>query len=408
MSGADGAGRGSPGPARSIPANTRSRGAPGSPWRTSADERALDALRLLLLPGLGEKTLKALAGRYGGPDRIIAALKSRQEIHPPPEAHPPAWRRALSRARAALGSPGALESARHVLADAHRAGARVIALGDEAYPDRLRQLVDPPWVLFARGRPALMRRRCVAVVGTRRATSYGEDVTRSVASLLATEGLVVVSGLARGIDSFAHEEALAGGTIGVLGCGIDVVYPRRNGALQRAIAETGLLLSEFPPGTPPVAHNFPRRNRIIAALADLVLVVEAPEKSGALITVRHALDLGRGVMAVPGLVGRASAAGVNRLVAEGAAVLTEPADVLWELGIEPSRRPPTPDSAPPHLRPEAAKVWEALHQEAGHVDDLAVRTGLSTAATLHALLELELAGHARDLGGKRYERRLTA
>lgn len=366
------------------------------------------ALRLILSPGLAERTLKKLAALHGGPEAIIHALRTGAAELPPPGVVPGAWRRAVRLGRHGIDSPLVRRAARESLEAARRLGARLLVLGVDPYPAPLWHLEDPPYLLFARGRLGLLKPPAVAVVGSRRFTAYGEGVARAVAGLLAREGIVVVSGLARGIDSFAHEEALEGGTIAVLGCGIDVAYPRRNADLQRRIAERGLLISEFLPGTAPAAHHFPRRNRIIAALSRLVVVVEAPLKSGALITVDHALDLGRDVMAVPGPVGRATAAGVNQLVKDGALVLTEPVDVLEPLGLRPRSEQRPADTPPPDLGGDALLVWNALHREPAHVDAVAARAGLPAPNTLQALLELELAGHVRDIGGKRYALVLAA
>ena len=362
-------------------------------------EEAEAALRLLLTPGLGERTLHRLALALGPPTRVLRYLRARPGA-PPPGVPAEVAERALG----AFAREGADEAVlARALRAARRCGARVLAAGAPGYPAALHPLHTPPYVLFARGRTALLERRTVAIVGSRRMTAHGEDATRSLSAALSSAGVVVVSGLARGIDACAHEEALAGGTIAVLGCGVDVVYPPRNAQLQERIAERGLLLSEFLPGTPPQAHNFPRRNRIIAALAERVVVVEAPLRSGALLTARDALELGKDVLAVPGPYGRPTSAGVNALLRDGAPPAGEPADVLVPMGLAPAAPRPGEEGPPAGLGDAARRLWEALEDEA-HVDTLAARAGLPPSAALAGLLELELGGRARPTGGQRFAR----
>ena len=225
-----------------------------------------------------------------------------------------------------------------------------------------------------------------------------------LAAGLARAGVVVVSGLARGTDAAAHEGALAGGTVAVLGCGIDVAYPPEHRALQERIAGQGLVLTEFPPGTPPLRHHFPQRNRLIAALSRGVVVVEASARSGALITANRALDLGREVFAVPGPIGRRTSEGTNALLRDGARIVLDATDILAELGL-PAPEPDGAGAAPPAgLSGPALAVWQALSAESRHVDEVAARAGLDPAAALRALLELELLGCARQTAGMRYAR----
>jgi DNA processing protein len=234
--------------------------------------------------------------------------------------------------------------------------------------------------------------------------------------------LVVVSGLALGIDGVAHEAALDadGGTIAVLGCGIDVLYPREHRRLYDRVAAQGLLLSEFTPGEPPLRYHFPRRNRIIAALAQGVLVVEASRRSGSLITVDQATDLGRDVLAVPGPIGRESSAGTNELIRDGAAVVLGVDDIMDALGMsgpkgasdgmaagapELAATRPAPELPPPAgLEGEALLLWSTMGEEPRHASELAGRCGLDPSATLVHLLTLELEGHARQLAGLRFVR----
>ena len=266
-----------------------------------------------------------------------------------------------------------------------------IARTSPGFPPLLAELHDPPARLFVRGRDVdLLARPTVAIVGARSCSQYGAQVARTLARDLAAAGVVVVSGLARGVDGEAHRGALeAGGTtVAVLGCGIDRDYPRAHADLARRIAETGLVVSEYPPGTEPAPWRFPARNRIIAGLALATVVVEARERSGALITADFALELGRDVFAVPGEITSALSAGANHLLRQGAAPLLSAEDVLAALGLE-ARPPPTPS-----LSPAAANVLAALADGAKGIDELTRTSGLASADVAAALVELELEGLA--------------
>ncbi|HEU4566330.1 MAG TPA: DNA-processing protein DprA, partial [Gemmatimonadaceae bacterium] len=296
-------------------------------------------------------------------------------------------------ALAALRRDDALRDAERTADEALRRceelGAVALAPGDGAYPERLLELPQAPPVLFALGSLALLDAPCVAIVGTRDATAYGERATHEIGDALARAGVTIVSGLARGIDAAAHRAALdaGGGTIAVLGTGIDVVYPAAHRALHRAIAERGLLLSEELPGARPTPGSFPKRNRIIAALARATIVVEAGARSGALITAGHALELGRAVAAVPGRIDAPQSAGANLLLRDGAIVIAEVADALALVGAPPQPRPaPTLDD------PAARAIWEALAHGSADMDTLAARAALPVRECLAAVASLELVG----------------
>ncbi len=281
-----------------------------------------------------------------------------------------------------------IRRAREVVSAAAAAGARVLTRGD-GLPERLRELADPPPFLFALGNPATLDAPVAAIVGTRASSEYGERVTRELASSLARAGACVVSGLARGIDATAHGAALAvgGRTAAVLGTGIDVPYPAAHRALHGRVAARGLVLSEHGRGEPATAGSFPRRNRIIAALADVTIVVEAGRRSGALITAGVALDLGRTVAAVPGRIDDASSAGSNELLRDGATVIASVDDALALLSLTPvARRVNVPVDG------DARVLWDALATPAPDVDTLASRSRLPAHACMVALTELELAG----------------
>jgi DNA processing protein len=265
----------------------------------------------------------------------------------------------------------------------------------ELYPASLRDAPDAPWALIGRGSPELLDDlepfEAVTIVGARRATSYGREIARELGRELAAAGLTVVSGLAFGIDGCAHRGALDGGrTIAVLGCGPDIAYPASHRSLWRQICERGLVVSEFPPGAPPWRWTFPARNRIMAALAGMTIVVEAAVRSGSLITTDLAADLGRDLGAVPGPVTSRASAGPNGLLAGGACVIRDAQDVLDAMLGPGSRRL---DRGGPALDPQLASVLAAVEAGASTADAVATATGLPAAAAVAALARLELLGY---------------
>jgi DNA processing protein len=286
--------------------------------------------------------------------------------------------------------------------------ARLATLGitwlsrSRGLPGAVASVFDPPAGLFVRGSAPLelLDAPCVAIVGARACSPYGAQVARVLGRDVAAAGLVVVSGLARGIDAEAHRGALeAGGrTVAVLGCGIDRDYPASHAELARRIRGAGLVVSEYGPGVEPAPWRFPARNRIVAGLSQAAVVVEARERSGALITADLALEEGREVFAVPGEITSALSAGTNRLLALGATPLLGAADVLRSFGIDPAERPP-----PAGLSEPAALAFAALDAGAATLDELAAATGLAAGPVAAALSELELAGLATE-GDGRYRR----
>lgn len=280
----------------------------------------------------------------------------------------------------------------------------VITLLDPDYPPLLKEIIDPPLALHVRGDRSLLARHAIAIVGSRRASPYAVNAAKHLATPLASEALlVVVSGLARGVDAAAHEAALDahGTTIAVLGTGIDVVYPKSNRALFRRIENEGLIVSEFPPGTPPLSQNFPIRNRIISGLSLGTVIVEATGRSGSLITARTAAEQGREVFAVPGSIFSKGTEGTHRLIQYGAKLVHDANDVIEEIeGL--GRLAKKPDPLPPEpLR----DVLEALSRDDGvHVDAAAARLGRGVPAIAESLLQLELGGWVRSLPGSRYVR----
>lgn len=284
---------------------------------------------------------------------------------------------------------------------------------DPSYPELLKQIFDPPLLLYKKGRIESERLR-MAVVGSRNATSYGLNASYVISESLARLGFTVVSGMARGIDSMAHRGALKSGgrTIAVLGCGLDIPYPTENGELMKAIAGNGAAISEYPPGTAPLPRNFPARNRIISGLSKGVVVIEASERSGSLITARFALEQGREVFALPGNVGCINSVGTNRLIRDGARILTSMEDILEELNITYNKK--NPQAAMVALKPKRTYVGldgqeksivELLRKEELQIDLISSKSGLDISKVSSTLVMLELKGIVEQLPGKYFRLR---
>ncbi|HBT84079.1 MAG: DNA protecting protein DprA [Desulfuromonadales bacterium GWD2_61_12] len=351
-------------------------------------------LRLHLTRGLGRVGLFRLMETFATPAAALAAI--------------PAWTtRARIRPTVVAAIPPLddpqLRAARRTM---DGLGVRLLSYWDDGYPELLRAIHDPPALLYLRG--TLPAGEALAVVGSRHATPAGRRLTQEICRELAGRRLTIVSGLARGIDAAAHEGAVAGGgsTIGILGCGIDRTYPPENERLFQQVIAHGAILSEYPPGTPPLAGHFPGRNRIISGLCRGVLVVEAAEESGSLITVDFALEQGREVFAVPASVYAPTSRGVNRLLKEGARVVTEARDilaVLWpELpeGVIQRRE----DRFAASLCGDTQRLYLCLGEEPLHIDELAQKTALTPMEVSAILLTLELQGGVELLPGMRYLR----
>jgi DNA processing protein len=280
---------------------------------------------------------------------------------------------------------------------------RIVTLGDADYPQQLLESPDPPLLLHLHGRVELLRAESVAVVGTRHPTPAGAQTARDLARALGEAGFAVVSGLALGIDAAAHEGALgtAAGTIAVVGTGLDRVYPQRHLALAHRIAEAGLLVSEYPLGTPPLKQHFPQRNRIIAGLARGTLVVEAALRSGSLITARLSAEAGREVFAVPGSIHAPLSRGCHELIQQGAKLVLGVDDILSELrpALQPRAKPPAP--AP---QADDEPLLAALGFDPIGLDEIAARTGLDAGELAARLLDLELEGRLARLPGGRFQR----
>ena len=352
-------------------------------------------LGLLATPGLRRPDMLALLRECGSAVAAYRALDQLCHASIAAAARTPAVRTAIERALALI----------------RQHDIRVLAHDDPAYPTRVRERLgdDVPPLLFLRGRAELLERAAVAIVGSRNASLYGRDVAEEAATAAARAGVCVVSGLARGIDATAHAAALAedGDTVAVLGCGVDVSYPPENHALQARIAVDGLLVSEFLPGTGPRRHHFPYRNRIIAALARALLVVEAQEKSGALTTADHAAGTDVKVYCVPHAMHDAGYAGLLKLLREGATLYTGMRDLLIAHGLLPLEAyvdDTVERTEAPPTDPMQARLWQALGRGVLTVDDLFVRAGIPPQAGATALLALEMDARICRLPGQRVRR----
>lgn len=355
---------------------------------------------LALTPGIGTARLRALLaacstplGAFSAPFAFLCAVPGMSKAS----------------ATAVCGQTG--EAGERVLVQTERLGGEVLIPDDSRFPNALREIPDAPPILFAHGRPDLLDRPAVAVVGSRDHTAYGADVCALVAGGAAAAGIVVVSGMARGLDALAHDAALSAGgtTIGVLGNGLGVVYPVANRRLYDRVAREGLLLTEFPPGERPNAGSFPRRNRLISGLSRVTVVVEAAPGSGALITAAAALEQGRDVMAVPGPITSNVSGGANALIRDGAEPLLGLEDLLDHYpeavaGAEPLAADPRPlrRPLPPDLPDRLRSIAECVGDAAVHVDAVATVSKRPIAEVLSSLCELELLGIVEQHAGRMF------
>ncbi len=343
------------------------------------------------------------------PQRLWPVLRARGGVDAllaTPEDELSSELRSKDLARAVLRGPEDAEAARWA-ASIERGGIRLLTAFDDEYPRLLGEIPDPPFVLYALGNLERLRLPAVAIVGSRDATRYGGDVATRLARDLSGVGVTVVSGFARGVDAAAHTAALEGpgGTVAVLGCGLDVDYPREHARLKISVAAEHLLLSEYPPGAEPRPQNFPIRNRIIAGISSGVVVVEASRRSGSLITARLAADFGRDVFAVPGSVFSPTSIGTHELLRDGAILCRGAEDVLAELfpSIGAPLSAAVVPSAAVEVSPEARRILEALvRDDELSAEELARALDLPAATVLAALFELEGAGIAVAAGGGRY------
>jgi DNA processing protein len=362
-----------------------------------------DWLELSLVPGVGPKTFFRLLNHFGTAREVLEA--SRPALKEVPEVSA-AVIEALR-----LGCKSDLDKTLKLI---EKHDVTVVTFNDPAYPELLKNIYDPPPLLYVKGTFCAADGNAISIVGSRRATHYGKMATGRLAGDLARVGFTVVSGLAHGIDAAAHKGALeAGGrTIAVLGCGVDVIYPRANSKVYEQIVPSGALVSEFPMGCQPDPGSFPLRNRIISGLSLGTLVVEAPRKSGALITARHALEQGREVFAVPGNIYSPYSAGCHRLIKDGAKLVENVYDIIGEVehnlvGIEfgePSEAErPRQLEAP--MSADEKMVFNFLSMAPTHIDDIGEECGLTASQTASALMTLEIKGLVQQLSGKCFIRR---
>jgi DNA processing protein len=373
-----------------------------------ASQQATYWLALALTPGLGPTRIKKLIEHCGTAERVFQATLTELEAM---------GMRAVSAQSLATGN--SLELALQECAKAAEAGARIIALSDPEYPPRLKEIYDPPVILFVKGCVEVLAQPGIAMVGTRHPTPYGSGMAERLSTDLANRGLVIISGLARGIDTASHRGAVAakGKTVAVLGTGIDVMYPKENTRLtEQIVALGGALITEFPVGTPPTPQNFPIRNRIISGMSAGVLVVEAAEYSGTRITSRLALEQNRDVYAVPGNVTNKNSWGPNTLIKQGAKLVATWEDVWEELPTDvqaalSSRQNESPEPQTASLFPDEVssphekKIIKLLKaDESTHIDQLVelLENEMSSSEIFAALFELELNGKIRQLPGKNF------
>lgn len=305
-------------------------------------------------------------------------------------------------AKAFAESPEAAASG--ILGEMYKKEMSFIGAESKSFPNRLKTIPDCPIGLFVVGTMPDENKKHLGVVGSRRCTSYGATTTFALAKETAEKGVVIVSGMAEGIDSMSHKGALAGegDTIAVLGCGADVCYPAINRSLMEEIKAKGCIISELPPGTRPDRYTFPARNRIISGLSDAVAVMEADERSGTLITVNHALEQGRDVMALPGNITSRLSRGTNRLIKEGAAVITECRDIFDCLGVEIEKNKKISENYNISLAPEVKLVYDCIHWSPVTGDEIAEKLKKPARDISYALTMLELQGLITKLSGNKY------
>lgn len=342
---------------------------------------------LLSMENLGTAALRRLFDRYGTPEEIWQAK------------NPP-----LTDIQRAEFDRTRREESRlcREYEECMKKGICMVTAEDAEYPERLRPIYDAPYGLFVLGQLPRSDRPAAAIVGARRCTHHGQIMAEKIGEQLARAGILVISGMAAGIDSSGHRGALQGGgeTFAVLGCGVDICYPASNRTLYEEILSRGGILSEYPPGRAAKPFFFPLRNRIISGLSDLVLVVEAREKSGSLITMELALDQGKEVMAVPGRPDDPLSVGCNRLIREGAAIYTEVGDILSVLGIE--RKHKKAETLLCSLSDAELRILSLLSAEPKHLEQLSAESGLEISTLVALLLQLELKGCVRQVTAGQY------
>ncbi len=358
-------------------------------------EITTDILNLLHVPGIGPQRVRTLLSYYKDTrsiwDESETGLCQIEGIN-------------ISIARSILDFTD-FDFGKRQVEIAQKNNCNIVSSFDNHYPELLKRIYDPPVLLFTKGNGLKKEQDCIAIVGTRNMTEYGRRVTSDLSSSLSRSGLIIVSGLARGVDTIAHNETLIadGKTIAVLGCGLDRVYPSENRKLYSEIEDRGTLVSEFPFGTKPDAVNFPQRNRIISGLSHAVIVVEAGNKSGAMLTALNAIDQNRDVYAVPGRIYDDKSIGTNRLIRHGAIPVQNAEEIVTILQprlFKPNQ--PKQERINLELNPMQAKIVAQLQNDAVHIDQLAKILNIEITKLLSELLQLELIGAVRQLAGKMF------
>jgi DNA processing protein len=358
-------------------------------------------LALGLIPGVGSVLFKRLLDRFKTPEAVFSApMKELLRIEGLGEKV----------AREILNGPmeKRVEEESSLLG---KVGGKIVTLKDDGYPRRLKDIYDPPALLYVRGELRREDTLAIAIVGSRKTSPYGRWITEKIGEDLARHGVTVVSGMARGIDSVAHMGALQGGgrTIAVLGCGVDVIYPLENRNLFYQIIEHGAVLSEFPMGSPPEGGHFPRRNRIISGLSIGVVIVQAGSESGSLITANYALEQGREVFAIPGNVGAQGSRGTNQLIKEGAKLVESSEDILEEILPQWRREeeiPAIPESPMADLTEEEKILYKLLGETPLHIDAIIRESQLDPGKVSSLLLHLELKGLISQWPGKCFTKKM--
>jgi DNA processing protein len=367
-------------------------------------DASLDWLSLSLTPGLGSRLTGKLLRQFGSPGEVFRASLTALEASQLPSA--PAQ---------AIQNKSAHKDAEAELAQIRKLGCRLLNWDEPEYPRRLLEIYDPPPLLYVRGDVSALNKHSISMVGTRHPTPYGNQVAERLGHDLAERGLTIVSGMARGIDSSAHQgacRAARGGAIGVLGTGVDVVYPKENKKLFAEVEKRGALISEFPLGTHPAPENFPVRNRVVAGISLGAIVVQGAQYSGSLITARLAMEFGREVYGVPGNITAPVSFAPNQMIKQGAKLVTSWEDVIEELPTEiraelfPVEATSSAERASLFegaLSPVEKKIFGLLStDEATHVDELVEKAELNSSEVLAALCEMEMKGIVRQMPGKRF------
>ncbi len=375
----------------------------------TADSHLQSWLALHLVPGMGPVTCNKLVAHFGSPDKVLSASISELTAVC-------RLRRESMTALSAEGRQDLAVLAQEEVEQAVKKEITIIACDDPLYPPLLKNIHDPPVVLYVQGNPETLSTKGIGIVGSRAATHYGQDIAAPMANSLARQGYTIISGMALGIDTAAHKGALAaeGRTIAVLGCGLDIIYPPSNSRLHDHIVSTGAVVSEYPFGTKPDSFRFPARNRIISGLSLGVVVVEAATRSGSLITAKHALEQGRDVFAVPGRIDSVKSAGTHSLLQQGAKLVHSVNDIVEEFSyagsLENLEDKGNADEAQrfiEQLNQEEAALFKCLEVFAWTIDEIMRVSGLTRLKTNELLLLLELIGFVDSLPGKSFQKNST-